>query len=381
MLDFVGRHRVEFRFDRLLGSITGLSKQELLTSTEKGFGNLPAGCHIQLQRQARDQVLASLRASVQQNWRRLRTELQAFATLRGRNNISLAAFLHEQSIDLEDIYRDGARSGWTNLKRDAGLLTSPADPNEEYLSRRFGDLQHVDDFDRINTLLKVADSGACYSPYTEHERLLLQMLAYQIDAQHHQIGTGEEFAAKVQSSPYVRVEMRELAEQLLAKSPLPRRPTPGLEDTPLCLHASYTAREILTSVGWLRPDRRVPFQAGVLPLHDRKTELLFVTLDKSEGYHDRIAYRDYAISAERFHWQSQNAAGPNTAGGRRYLESPTNGWKFQLFVRSKRADPYRVCGPVSLESAEGNRPMTVYWRMTNPLSLRLLQEFSVLREH
>ena len=381
VLDFVGRHRVEFRFDRLLGSITGLSKRELLNSVEMGFGNLPAGCHIQLQRQARDQVLASLRASVQQNWRRLRTELQAFATLRGRNNISLAAFLHDQSIDLEDIYRDSARSGWTNLKRDAGLLTSQADPNEEYLSRRFGDLLHVDDFDRINTLMKVAESGARYEPQSECERLLLQMLAYQIDAQHHQFGTGEEFAARVQSSPDIRAELGELAGQLAAKSPMARRPTPGLEDTPISLHASYTAREILTSVGWLRPDRRVPFQAGVLPLHDRKTELLFVTLDKSEGYHDRIAYRDYAISAERFHWQSQNAAGPNTAGGRRYLESPANGWKFQLFVRSKKADPYRVCGPVSLESVEGNRPMTVYWRMTIPLSLRLLQEFSVLRAH
>ena len=48
---------------------------------------------------------------------------------------------------------------------------------------------------------------------------------------------------------------------------------------------------------------------------------LLVTLDKSEGYPDRIAYRDYAISAERFHWQSQNSAGPDTAAGRRYLRA------------------------------------------------------------
>ena len=49
----------------------------------------------------------------------------------------------------------------------------------------------------------------------------------------------------------------------------------------------------------------------MLPLTRRKTELLFVTLDKSEGYHDRISYHDYAISAERFHWQTQNSAGPD----------------------------------------------------------------------
>jgi hypothetical protein len=40
-----------------------------------------------------------------------------------------------------------------------------------------------------------------------------------------------------------------------------------------------------------------------------------VTLDKSEGYHDRIAYHDYAISPERFHWQTQYSAGPDTPAG------------------------------------------------------------------
>ena len=70
---------------------------------------------------------------------------------------------------------------------------------------------------------------------------------------------------------------------------------------PLCLHAAYGVREILTAVGWLTAERRSPFVSGVLPLAGRKTELLFVTLDKSDGYHDPIAYQDCAISAERLH--------------------------------------------------------------------------------
>jgi hypothetical protein len=125
--------------------------------------------------------------------------------------------------------------------------------------------------------------------------------------------------------------------------------------------------------------RRAPFQAGVLPLTGRKTELLFVTLDKSEGYHDRIAYRDYAVSAERFHWQTQNSAGPDTPGGRRYVESPTNGWQFQLFVRPRKGEAYRACGRVVLESAEGDRPMSIVWKLEIPLPVRLFREFSVLR--
>ena len=111
----------------------------------------------------------------------------------------------------------------------------------------------------------------------------------------------------------------------------------------------------------------------------RKTELLFVTLDKSAGYHDRIAYHDYAISTELFHWQTQNTAGPDTASGRRYLESSTNGWQYQLFVRLRKGETYRACGPVALESAEGDRPMSIVWRLHALLSARLFREFSVLR--
>ena len=48
VLDFVGQHRMEFRFDRLLSSLTGLSRRELVDGVEHGFGSLPPGCHIHL---------------------------------------------------------------------------------------------------------------------------------------------------------------------------------------------------------------------------------------------------------------------------------------------------------------------------------------------
>ena len=66
--------------------------------------------------------------------------------------------------------------------------------------------------------------------------------------------------------------------------------------------------------------------------------------------------------------------------GHRYLHSPGNGWRFQLFVRSKKGAPYQACGPVTLERAEGSKPMTIYWRLERPLPVRLYQEFSVLRD-
>jgi hypothetical protein len=237
----------------------------------------------------------------------------------------------------------------------------------------------VDDPRRLDVMAAVGASHGNSSALNTGNAIGVQMLAYQIDGRHDQAAGHEAFMERVARHPAIAAELVELSALLQARSTLGAHPVPGLNDTPLCLHAAYGAREILTAVGWLTASRRVPFQAGTLSLISRKTELLFVTLDKSEGYHDRIAYHDYAISAERFHWQSQNSAGPDTPGGRRYLESATNGWQFQLFVRPRKGDAYRACGPVTLESAEGDRPMSIVWKLQTPLPARLFREFSVLR--
>lgn len=379
VLDFVGRYRTDFRFDRLLSTITGLSRSEMIEAAEGGFSTLPPGCHIQLQPLTKEQVLRSLRTVLNQSWRRLRTELQSYAALRGRTAVKLSDFLRDQAIPLDELYRNQGKSGWTTLRREAHLLNSTAVAEEEYFGRRFTSLLHCDDPEQTELLLCISDSDCHYDGLSDKQKRRLQMLAYQIDAQHQQSGTGRAFLERLVKTPEIRSELGELGELLQARGNLRFRPLPGLNDVPLCLHAGYGIREILTATGWLTPERRAPFQSGVLALQDRKVELQFVTLDKSEGYHDRVAYRDYAISTELFHWQSQNSASPNTPAGRRYLESHVNGWTFQLFVRRTKRDPYRALGPVSLESAAGEKPMSIIWKLAVPLPVRLFQEFSVLR--
>jgi superfamily II DNA or RNA helicase/HKD family nuclease len=382
VLDFVGQHRTEYRFDRLLSSLTGLSRRELMDGVENGFGSLPPGCHIHLQRQTREQVLQGLHALTTQNWRRLKTELQTYAALKGRTAVRLADFLHDQALELEDVYRTGtgqSRSGWTALKRDAGLIVAEPGPEEDYFSRRFGDLLHVDDPRRLDVMTAAGARQGHPEALDARGALGLQMLAYQIDGRHEQAAGCEAFAERLERHPAIAAELIELSDLLQVRSSLAAIPVPGLEDTPLCLHAAYGAREVLTAVGWLTAARRAPFQAGVLPLNTRKIELLFVTLDKRAGYHDSISYHDYAISAGRFHWQTQNSAGPDTPSGRRYLESSTNDWQFQLFVRPRKGEAYRACGRVTLESAEGDRPMSIVWRLETQLPARLFREFSVLR--
>jgi superfamily II DNA or RNA helicase/HKD family nuclease len=381
ILDFVGQHRADFRFDRLLSTISGLTRNELLEAVERGFGALPPGCHIHLERQTRHQVLAGLRSAVNQSWRRLITELQSYAVLKGTRDVSLGEFLHDQHVDIREVYRTAKPSGWTTLQRKAGLIAGDERDGEAELSRSFRSLLHADDPAYLELVQRVAAEGEVFAPRSEHDAIRAQMLTYQVDTGRATLGY-RDFVRRVAEHPPCAAELRELTRLREAESRMDARPLPGLDDVPLSLHAAYRRNEILTAVGTWDAMRRTPFQAGVLALPDRKVELLFVTLDKSEGFHDRIAYHDYAVSATRFHWQTQNSAGPDTAAGRRYLESRSNGWTFQLFVRATKDDAYRACGPVRIASEDdisGDRPMSIEWTLEVPLPARMFAEFSVLR--
>ncbi len=379
VLDFVGRHNADFRYDRLLSTITGLSKRELIEGVEHGFSSLPAGCHIQLEKQVRDRILLALRQQVGQQWHALRTELQTLAAL-GGTQPSLGMFLREQRIELADVYRDSGPRGWTKLKRDAGLLAAEPGPEEEYLSARFGNLRHRNAPDQIEALRLAADlAQEAVCELSGAERTLLQMLAYQVDGTRDRIGGPESFIARLRATHGIADELRELADVLESRSTLLGEPLPGLAWSQLTLHGQYQLREVLTAVGFLTAEARPFFNTGVHRIPSRQVEILFVTLDKSSGYHEGISYHDYAISRSRFHWQSQNSAGSSTAAGRRYLESASNGWTFQLFVRPDQDNPYVACGPVRLVEAHGDKPMNIVWKLERSLTARLFQQFSVLR--
>lgn len=382
VLDFVGRLQNDFRFDLLYRSITGLNRQQLVEAVEQGFTTLPPGCHIQFDRVARERVLDGLRQISNQNWRRLTAELRYYATTRRGAPLMLADFVRDQCLDLQDIY-DG-KPGWTALCRVAGLEHAAPDPDETYLGKHLGALLHVDDPEHLHILRRAASAPASLieevAQLTPIEQRRVQMLAYQLFSDRSTLMDVPAFLARMAANPAMCRELGELATCLDERADLDPEHLPGAPaDWPLTLHAAYQIREVLTAVGWLTPQRRAPFQAGVLALTEHETELLFVTLDKRDGFNERIAYRDYAISPELFHWQSQNSAGPDTIAGRRYCESPGNGWKFQLFVREARGQAYRALGPVTLERWAGDRPLSITWRLERALPVGLFRRYSVLR--
>lgn len=374
VLDFVGLYNIEFRFDVLLRSITGQSRRQIADAVANGFSTLPAGVHIQFDRVARDRVLDNLREALNLNVRRLCAELAAWAALQNSSPLLLRNFLLDSQLELSDIYTGGTKArSWTSLKRRAMLDQSVEGQREADLARRIFSLLHSND----PTLL-AAWQVALEGGHVDARRV--QMLAYQLLPARKELISPSEFLALVSANPVVHVELQEIVDILRERSSLEPLPLSGAPDGwTLALHGRYTRAEILSAVGHQTPTARPLSDSGCLPLLQEKLEILFVTLDKSEGFEERVQYKDYAISPELFHWQTQNRAGPNNNSGRRYTESHTNGWRFQLFVREDRDSAYVAVGGVQLVSHEGDHPISITWRLDKPLTAELFRKFSVLR--
>jgi superfamily II DNA or RNA helicase len=79
VLDFVGQHRREFRFDCRFRALLGGSRKDLVEQIENGFPFLPAGCHMQLDAVAKDRVLRNVRDAIPTLWKAKAEELRQLA--------------------------------------------------------------------------------------------------------------------------------------------------------------------------------------------------------------------------------------------------------------------------------------------------------------
>ena len=112
VLDFVGHHRKEFRFDRRFRALLGGSRKDVIEEIEQEFPFLPAGCHMELDPVARQIVLESIRQALPAKWTAKVDELRQLA---GKGaDVTLSAYLDEVGIDVDDVY-SGTKS-WSDLR-------------------------------------------------------------------------------------------------------------------------------------------------------------------------------------------------------------------------------------------------------------------------
>jgi superfamily II DNA or RNA helicase/HKD family nuclease len=367
VLDFIGQHRREFRFDGILGAMTGIPRGHLRQAVENDFPTLPSGCHLHLDKVARDKVLESLKQTIGGGLARLGQELAILGP------VPLAKFLENTGRELEEVYNAG---GWTAIRRTAGHLTGTSPPGEGRMNERFERLIHINDAGRLALYRDFSESLKV--PKDTLKRRQILMMGYQLFHEPNDVFPADALAERLRAFPALMDELCQLFDVLRARC-LPAQPAYIHINWPLAFHRIYSRREIQTAIDHFSESRKPQSREGVLRLMEEKLEVLFVTLDKSEGHFSlTTSYEDYAISPERFHWQSQSPASDSSESGRRYIEQVSNGWRFFLFARPTVNDQYVCLGPVTYESHTGNRPLSIVWRLENPMPASLFESFATL---
>jgi hypothetical protein len=117
--------------------------------------------------------------------------------------------------------------------------------------------------------------------------------------------------------PQVIAELGEVLDVLGdAQTHVQHQPLAGI---PLQVHAEYTRIEILAAVGEGAGAKTPQWREGVYDAKAAGADLLVFTLDKTSGdFSPTTRYRDYAISRDLIHWESQSTTRADSPTGRRY---------------------------------------------------------------
>ncbi|MEU9287520.1 DUF3427 domain-containing protein [Streptomyces sp. NPDC048275] len=377
VLDFIGQHRKEFRFENQFRALTNLTRKRLLDNIEHDFPQLPSGCQIILEEKAKKTVIDNIKDQIGVNVTALAREVATYAETR------LSTYLYESGRELKELYRGNGNS-WTGLLRRAGLLAGEPPEGEAALLKRVPAFLHVDDPLRVEAYARMLEDDApSYSQLDEQGQSYARMFFFQLWPTGGITRKGfkdyDAGFATLRDQHAVRSELRQVLEYNLAHTdhiPIPLLGFGEQSGVPLTVHASYSREEILPALGQSYIGGFMPgdFREGVKWCESAKTDALLITLDKDEkDFSPQTRYHDYALSETLFHWESQNQTSDTSATGRRYQHHAAEGSHVLLFVRRYKstdigsAQPWMLLGPAEYVEHKGSKPMAITWKLTHEI--------------
>ncbi|MET9696071.1 DUF3427 domain-containing protein [Streptomyces sp. NPDC006529] len=371
VLDFIGQHRKEFRFEEQFRALTNLTGKRLLTSIRDDFPLLPSGCEIILEPKSKELIIGNIQEQLKANVTKLAKEVATYGT---RN---LAEYLKESGRDIQDVYR-GGKGSWTYLLHQAKLITSPAHLDEAELLKRVPAFLHVDDPKRFRAYTDLlSDDAPLYEQLDTEQQAFARMFFFSLWPLGGTFTTYQDGLNAIRAHRDFRDELRQvLAYTFQQADHLPIHMTGHPSDFPLTIHSSYSREEILPALGISKLDGFLPghFQEGARWCPEINSDALFVTLDKQEkDFSPQTRFKDYAMSESTFHWESQNRTSETSATGMRYQSHKNRGSHVLLFVRRYKTNdigrpyPSIFLGPADYIRHEGSGPMAIEWRLHHPL--------------
>ena len=387
VLDFVGNARPEYNFENKFRALIGKTATTVHKEIEDNFPHLPLGCSIVLEKKAKEIILENIKAATSLNRNQLILKIRNFKhqTILPLN---LKNFLRFNNIPIQFIYKNKI-DGWRRLSQKAGEIDDFDKINEKVvISAIYNKWLSTNSTSYFKFVLRLAKENfqVDFSDFNEDEEIMALMLHYDIWQKAEGFKSIEESIKAMGKNQVLVEEIIEVLEILIDQVDFKEVDISLPYKQPLKVHARYTRDQILAAFGFSTFDKKSSSREGVAFSHELNTELLFINLIKSEeNFSPTTMYDDYAINESLFHWQSQNAAGPETIKGLSYIEHQKIGKRILLFVREKNKDEYGntmgyvFIGEGKLKDHYGEKPMSIIWNLITPMPHYLWKDAVKLR--
>ncbi|OIJ88068.1 DUF3427 domain-containing protein [Streptomyces colonosanans] len=370
VLDFIGQHRAEFRFEEQFRALTNLSRNRLVDSIERDFPQLPSGCQILLEGKSKDLVLDNIRTQLNATINTLAKEVRDYSTPK------LTDYLRESRREIKELYK--SKNSWTAVLRKARLVKDSGVPGEEELLKRVHAFLHVDDHERARAYLRLlADDAPDYDSLSPTDQVYARMLFFNLWDKAGGFSSYREGLESLRAQHAFRNELQQVLLYVLDRTDHFPIPLDGpLNHLPLKIHSAYNRSEILAALGVARLGGQMPgvFAQGVTWVEDIKTNALLITQEKNErDFSPSVRYKDYALSPTRFHWESQGTTPENSPTGLRYQRHAKEGSHVLLFLRRYKnnsigkSEPWMLLGPATYKKHTGSKPMAITWELQHEL--------------
>lgn len=381
VLDFVGQVHRRYRIDRKLKALLSKRRFNIQREVEMEFPHLPAGCSIQLDRVAREYVLANIRENLRNLADQVPDRLESFEH-EAKQTLTFGNFVRFHDYEPEVLL---SRKTWTQWKADARLAEVPADPDIEKLqsslisAAQTSGPREISRLRRIVAHLKNGDAPAAIADAGECALLAHYRLWGSPGKKLGMINLDESFHLIVRNQTVISDLDEVLAwadEESRVGGASLNLPFP----CPLELHATYGNDEIKAALGLASFESAGITGVGRLHFPEIKTFASLITFQKTEKeFSPSTMYQDYPISRELLHWETQSRTSQDGSVGQNLIHHRERGYTMLFFVRSQKkvdgvTSPFTFLGPATLVSYQSERPIQMIWKLTHAMPVEIFEE-------
>lgn len=378
ILDFVGHCRSEFNYSDRFRRLIGRSSMSVVEEVEKDFPHLPLGCHITLERVAKEYILENIKASINS----FRKNKVLFWVNTYNNDttkpLTLTNFIQLHQIPLERFYKTFT---WNSLLLEAGKTTINSRFANELKRAVYNKWLSTDSFTYFSFIEKMANKGlkVCVDELTYIEQQMALMFYYDLFQYAGRYQSLQAMFDDLSTDEFFVNELKEVIGMLKNRcEAYEKADNSALMNFPLKLHGVYTKDQILVAVGTSTLNRKSPCREGCERNKILNVEAMFVDIIKDREEGSNTNYNDFAINETLFNWETQNSVSPQTKTGQNYINETQT---MLLFVRQQDSFPedkvrtmgFTYLGKVKLVKWQGAKPMEIVWRLKTPMPASMLK--------